>query len=46
MHAILLVISIFLNVLSCGLLRNDFCKREIVLLTKWCKRLEVVSRIL
>lgn len=29
MHAMLLVVSIILNVLSCGLLRNDFCKKEI-----------------
>lgn len=29
MYALLLVLSIFLNVLSCGVLRNDFCKKEI-----------------
>ena len=29
MNALLLIVSVFMNLLSCGILRNEFCKKEI-----------------
>ncbi len=29
MHALLLIVSVLMNILSAGILRNDFCKKEI-----------------
>ena len=29
MNALLLAVSVFMNLIACGILRNDFCKREI-----------------
>lgn len=29
MNAVLLAVSVFMNLVACGILRNDFCKREV-----------------